>query len=309
MSSVVHALLPVFALILLGYLARRSGRLGEGAARELNRFVVWLALPALLFRVTASAAGAELWQPGFVLAFGVGCVVVFGAVLAWRLRQRRNLADASLDALAAAYANTGYVGIPLLTLLLGEAALQPALVATLMVVCGLFGLAIVCIESALHAGQSFGRTLGKVGRALAGNPLVVAPLAGVLWNLTDVPLPLAIDRVLSLLGAATAPCALVCLGAFLAQPQPGVRQGAWPLVAAKLVVQPAITGVLAFFILELPPLWALSALLLSALPTGTGPFMLAEHYQRDAALSARVVLLSTLGALFSLSLALTLLGG
>ena len=98
------------------------------------------------------------------------------------------------------------------------------------------------------------------------------------------------------------------LGLFLAQPQPGGKvSGVWPLVTLKLVVQPLITWFLAFQVFELPALWAYSALLLSALPTGTGPYMLAEFYGREASRVSRVVLLSTLGSLLTLSACLVLL--
>ena len=65
-TSIINVVLPVFALILAGYLCRRTGRLGETASTELNRFVVWLALPALLFKVTATSTWEQIWQPGFV---------------------------------------------------------------------------------------------------------------------------------------------------------------------------------------------------------------------------------------------------
>lgn len=308
MTTALAILLPIFALIGLGYLARRSGRLGVTAASELNRFVVWLALPALLFEVTASVDWVELWQPGFVAAFSIGSLGSFLLTLGWRLWRAHDLADASLDALAAAYANTGYMGIPLCLLVLGEAGLQPALIASLIVVCVLFALAIACLETGLHLGQPLWRTLRTVAWALARNPLVMAPLAGLAWAAGGLGLAPPVQQLLDLLGDATAPCALVCLGAFLAQPQQGEARGAWPLVTIKLLVQPALTAWLAFVVFELPPLWASAALLLSALPTGTGPFMLAEYYRREAALSARVVLLSTLGSLATLSACLYWLG-
>lgn len=308
MTSVFNIVLPIFALILLGYLGRRSGCLGPSAASELNRFVVWLGLPALLISVTAGTDWEQLWQPEFVLAFTAGCIGVFLLTLLYRLRQRRSLADASLDALTASYANTGYMGIPLCVLLFGDAGLQPALIASLIVVCLLFALAIACLETGLNAGQSPLRTLLAVARALARNPLVVSPLLGIAWSLSQVPMPAPLTQALSLLGAATAPCALVSLGLFLAREQRGSPAGAWPLVLIKLLVQPAITAYLAFRVFQLPTLWASAALLLSALPTGTGPFMLAEYYGREAALSARVILLSTLGALLTLSVFLYGLG-
>lgn len=308
MSSVVNVVLPVFALILLGFVCRRSGRIGPTGASELNRFVVWLGLPALLFSVVATSTWTQLWQPGFIAAFTVGCLGVFAFTLGYRLLQKQPLVDASLDALGASYANTGYVGIPLCMLVLGDEALQPAMVASIIVVCVLFAIALACVETGLHAGQGLLRTLGKVSWALVRNPLVVAPMLGALWAASGAQLPVPLATLLKLLGAAAAPCALVSLGLFLAQPQPaGPVRGVWPLVGLKLLVQPLITWYLAFQVFALPTLWAYSALLLSALPTGTGPYMLAEFYGREGSRVSRVVLLSTLGSLISLSLILVLL--
>jgi hypothetical protein len=308
MSSVVNVVLPVFALILLGYLCRRSGRMGPTAASELNRFVVWLGLPALLFKITAASQWADVWQPGFIAAFSIGCLGVYAFTLGYRLLQKQPLVDASLDALGASYANTGYIGFPLCLLILGEAALQPALVATLVVVCVLFAIALACVESGLHAGQGIGKTLRKVSGALLRNPLVLAPLFGAGWAWGGLELPAGPKTLLDLLGAAAAPCALVSLGLFLAQPQPsGPVRGVWPLVLLKLIVQPALTWYFAAVVFELEPLWVWSALLLSALPTGTGPYMLAEFYGREGSRVSRVVLYSTLGSLLTLSLCLVLL--
>lgn len=124
MHTVFAVVLPIFALILVGYLCRKTNRLGEKAASEINRMVVWRCLPVLLFKVTATATWAQIWQPGFVLAFGAGCLLVFFATLAWRLSQRYSLVDASIDGLSAAYANTGYIGIPLCLLVFGQSGLE-----------------------------------------------------------------------------------------------------------------------------------------------------------------------------------------
>lgn len=308
MSSIINVVLPIFGLILAGYLCRRGGCLGEGVSAELNRFVVWLALPALLFKVTATTTWAQIWQPGFIASVCGGCALVFGATVLLRVRQLRGLADASIDGLSAAYSNTGFVGIPLCVLVLGQAGLLPAIVGTLIVTCALFGVAIVLIELSLQREQNPLRALARVGRALATNPLLVAPVLGGAWGITDLPLAPSFEQFLSLLGTAATPCALVSLGAFLAQEQDGRHEGATGLALAKLMLQPLVTAFLAFRVFELPTLWANSALLLSALPTGTGPFMLASFYRREAARVSRVVLLTTLGSVLSLSLCIQWLG-
>jgi hypothetical protein len=307
MASVFNVILPVFALILAGYLCRRTGILGPSAASEINRLVVWLCLPALLFEATATAVWAQIWQPQFILAYSLGTLAVFLLTLFWRLRRVGNLADASIQGLSASYANTGYMGIPLCLLVFGDEGLQPALIASLIVICVLFALAVVCIEVALQDEKSLQRATAKVLLALARNPLVVAPLLGGLWALGGQPLPAPLHRFIDLLASATAPCALISLGLFLAHKQVGRSEGSVGLVLIKLIVHPLITWVLAFHVLQLPPMWAAAALLLSALPTGTGPYMLAEFYRREAAVVSSTILLSTLGSLLSLSLCLYLL--
>ncbi|WP_263146740.1 AEC family transporter [Pseudomonas sp. RIT-PI-AD] len=312
MYSVTNVVLPIFALILVGYLCRRTGRLGSTAAAEINKFVVWLGLPSLLFQVTAGSTWAQIWQPGFLLAFSGGCLAVYLLTLAYRLRRQADghprLVDASIDSLSASYANTGFIGIPLCTLVFGPEGLEPALIASILVVCVLFTLAVVCIEIGLQTEKSLHHALLKVFKALAKNPLIVSPILGACWALGGQPLPGPVHQLLNLLGNATTPCALVSLGLFLAQEQQGSSRGATPIVLIKLIGQPAITWVIAFPLLHLPPLWANSALLLSALPTGTGPYMLAEFYQREAAVVSRVILVSTLGSLVTLSICLYLLG-
>jgi malonate transporter len=301
MHTVFAVVLPIFALILLGYICRKTNRLGERAASELNRMVVWLCLPALLFKVTATSTWDEIWQPGFVISVTAGCLLIFFATLIWRLTRRHTLVQASLDGLSASYANTGYIGIPLCLLVFGQDGLEPALIASLIVVCLLFSISVVCIEVGLQNEKSIGRATLAVSKALAKNPLVVSPLAGGCWAATGLGLTEPVLHFLDMLATATTPCALISLGLFLAQKQQGTTHGAWPLVAIKLIAQPLLTWYLAFEVFHLPLLWAQAAVLLSALPTGTGPFMLAEHYGREAGVVSRTILLSTLLSIATLT--------
>ena len=153
MLSTLLVVLPIFALVFAGWAVRRIGVLGPHATSELNRFVVYLALPALLFDIVAHARFAEIWQPGFVAAFGLGCGAIFAATLLLRARGGRPMADLAIDGLNAAYANTGFMGFPLALVLLGHDALAPTLVATLFTVCVLFAVAIALIETGLRTAS------------------------------------------------------------------------------------------------------------------------------------------------------------
>ncbi len=309
MLSILSTVLPIFALIFAGWLARRVGVLGVHATTELNRFVVYLALPALLFDVVAHTRGDEIWQPGFIAVFGLSSVAVFGLTLLIRLRGARPLADATIDGLNAGYANTGFMGFPLALVAIGRETLTPTVIATIITVCAVFAVAIVLIEAGIQTEKSPGLLVLKTGRSLIRNPLLVAPALAAVFPISGLAVPDAAESFLKLLGGAASPCALVALGLFLAQKQEkaGADEGTTALlVGFKLVLHPLLTWVLAAFVFHLPPLLTHTAVLLAALPTGTGPFMLAEFYRREARVTSRVILVSTIISILTVSAYLAL---
>jgi predicted permease len=307
-TPLLSIILPVFGLIFAGFACQKTGKLGANASSELNRFVVYLALPALLFDIMARTPWSMLDQPAFIAVFGIGCFAVFGITVVIRMRQGRHLADAGIDGLNAAYPNSGFVGLPLCLLAFGHASLAPAVIATIMTVCVLFAVAIVLIESGLQTERRIGATAAKVGKSLATNPLLIAPLAGALWSGAGWPLSGGAETFLKLLGGAASPCALVALGLFLAEKaKASDNRTAAALVGLKLIAQPLLTWWLAFHVFALPPLWAKTAVILSALPTGTGPFMLAEFYAREAAVTSSAILFSTIVSLVTVTLCLAAL--
>jgi malonate transporter len=309
MLSTLEILLPVFGLIFAGFVCRKRGLLGPTAASELNRFVVWLALPALLFDIMAHATWHQLYQPAFVATFALSCAGVFVLILAVRLLSGRHLADASVDAIAGSYPNTGYIGFPLCMIAFGPVSQTPTTIATILVACVLFAIAIVLIEVGMQTERAPHRLALKVVGSLARNPLIVSPIVGVLLASVHVTLPQSAETFLKLLGGAASPCALVSLGLFLAEKREGKADAAKPgasllLTGTKLLLQPALTWWLAARVFTLSPLLVEMAVVLAALPTGTGPFMLAEFYRREAHITSRTILLSTVGSLVTLSLLL-----
>jgi len=310
MFSTVVIVLPIFALIFAGYLSRKLNILGPNASTELNRFVIYLALPALLFDIMAKASWAQLDQVGFIAAFGLGAGIVFVLTMAWRVRSLRHLADASIDGIACAYANTRYIGFPLCLMVFGRSSLAAVTIASIITVCILFGAAIVIIEISLQTERHTARLIRKVGFSLLRNPLLVAPVLGAGCSAAGLHMPDSAETFFKLLGGAASPCALVGLGLFLAQKRLAAQShGSVPvwLALAKLILQPALTWFFAYRVFAIPTTLAQIAVLVAALPTGTGPFMLAEFYQREATLTSQTILLSTLGALITLPVLLILL--
>jgi len=298
---VFNVVLPVFALILIGYVCGRTGKLGVNASIELNRFVVWLALPAQLFNFASNSGWQMLWQPGFITAFFLSCIAVFILVLLISLFRGEDLAAASFNGLSASYSNTGYMGIPLCALALGQDGLAPAIISTFIVFV-MFALATVLIEIGILSHKKPHEIFWSATKSLGTNPLLIAPVAGLLWSASEMSLYDPLAQVIAFLAAAATPCALVSIGLFLMQKSNASSGQTWSITFVKLIIQPAIAWVIAGPILDLPALWVSAVVILSALPTGTGPFMLAQYYKADGSVISRVVLLSTIGSLLTLSL-------
>ena len=301
MLYVFNVVLPVFALILIGYVCGRTGKLGVSASVELNRFVVWLALPAQLFNFAANSGWQTLWQPGFIAAFLMSCLLVFTLILLISWLRNGDLAAASFNGLSASYSNTGYMGIPLCALALGQDGLAPAIISTFIVFV-MFALATVLIEIGIQSHKKSHEIILSVAKSLCTNPLLVAPVAGLFWAASDLEMYDPIAQVIAFLAAASTPCALVSIGLFLLQKSNANTTQVWGISMAKLLIQPLIAWVIADPILNLPNLWVKAIVILSALPTGTGPFMLAQYYKADGSVISRVVLITTVGSLLTLSL-------
>lgn len=310
MIGTFFSIFPVFAMILAGYAAARTGILPAAANRDLNRFVSWIALPALMFSVVATTDWHRLWDGKFALASLAGSLAVFGAgMIVGRLRGLP-VADIAVDGLNASYSNAAYIGLPLFLLTMGPRSAPYVIVAATLTLMVLFACAVVLIEFGHHRSRGLASAFGKAGLGVIRNPVILGPLAGLAWWLTGIPLPGPVDRLTRMLGAAASPTALVAIGLFLAE-RP-LRDSLADrfvvlLTAVKLLLHPALTMLLVWPILGLSPYTATLAIAIGALPTGTGPFMVAGFYARDGRVTSGTILLSTLLSVLSLTALLTLL--
>ena len=307
-------LAPIFGLIALAYASRKIDILGPSAYVELNRFVASLALPALIFDNVAHVTPSHLSQPGFAASFIIGALLVFALPLCFA-REGRAFGDRALDGLSGCYPNTGYIGFPLALLAYGPSSAPAATIAAVLTTCVLFGTAIALLEWDQHRGHAFGPTVLKVGKSLAHNPIVIAPILAMPVTVGWLELPAAADRVVKLLAASAGPCALVAHGLFLARGDASnarpwataTRRRPLALVSLKLLAQPVVTALLAVYAFGLTGLDAQLVVILSALPTGTGAFMLADVYKRDRDVTSSTIMVSTILSALTLSLCLAIL--
>lgn len=309
MDALLTVSVPVFGLILCGYLAGYFGVLGAQSSEALNRFVYYFALPALLFIFVARAPLERILYWPFLAAWGGSLVLSFGltALLA-RLVYRDRLAVVGLRSMNASFANTGYMGIPLAITAFGEAAGLPAIIATAFMGIVLISLTIALIETDLSTKAGAGGIARDVGLALAKNPLVLSVAAGALVSAFGISIPLPLTKFFDLLSSAAGPCALFAIGLFISGQS--VREGlheAALITAIKLLVHPAIAWLLLAAVFEVEPLWATVTILIAALPTGANCFVLAQRYNVFVAPTSATILLSTALSVVTISLLLILL--
>lgn len=300
MGPIVDIVLPIFAIILAGYVAGRRGLLGEASSEALNTFVYYVALPVLLFYAMAQVEPATIFNMPFLAAYLGGGAIAFGlafAVCKWGFRQPQ--AEAALFGMSAVFGNTGYMGIPLALAAFGEVGKVLSVVATVSQGLVMIPVVLILIEG---SSRGEGRGVAKIARSVLLNPLMLSPLLGILWSLGGMPLPTPVETFCSILGAAAGPCALFALGLFLVgKPlSEGVGEVA-AMVVFKLLIYPIVVAVIAFGMVDLAPLPAAIAVLLAALPAGANCFVLAQNYGIFVQRSSSAILFSTAVAVVTVS--------
>lgn len=300
--------LPIFSIIGLGYIGGRT-LIRPAAAAPLNLFVYWFALPPVLFNGLASQELATILNGNFIAVFlGAALAVYLVAAVVGRLVYRQPPGVPTLLGLNASFTNTGYMGIPLFLAAYGTGGVLPAVIGTVLTSVVLMGLGIVGLEWSRNSSGGRWRALGKVGGALARNPLILSSAAGILWTGAALPMPAGLSTFCEQLGGAAGPTALFALGLFLAgQPLTFDGRAIMWLAALKLFAQPALAWLLASTLFPLDPAWHSAVVLLAALPTGTLPFVLAQRYRLHEVGTSQTILATTLLSLPILSLLLAFL--
>lgn len=311
-GTVLHILsvtFPFFALVLCGFVAARRGLLPLNAIPGLNGFVLFFALPCMLYRFGASTPIAQLLDPAIALTYLLCALLMVGLVLALTRRGRMGWNDAAFGALVGAFPNSGFMGVPLLVALLGPQAAGPVIVTILVDMVGTTSLCIAL--SRLDGAGAGGNTSARqaAANALQGvlaNPMPWAILLGALVSALQLQFPQPLVQTVGLLADAASPVALFTIGAVLARSymlaQADVThhvpwQEVVPVAAIKLLVHPLLVWLVGSLALRMGvPMdpFALTALvLLAALPSASNVSLLAERYGADNGRIARIILVST----------------
>ena len=320
MLDVLRVTFPFFALVLCGSWAARRQMLPFEAIPGLNGFVLFFALPCMLFRFGANTPIAQLLDAGAFFMYLFCALVMVAFVVAISLNKRFGWNDAAFGALVGAFPNTGFMGVPLLVALLGSAAAGPAIVTIVidMVITTSLCIALSRLDGAGQQGVSQAAKNALLG--VVKNPMPWAILLGTVFSAFQIDLPGPVDKTVALLGDAASPVALFTIGAVLARSQkiahhaqhgPLTWQDYVPVALIKLLLHPILVLVvgLAAISMGVPiDAFALKVMVLvAALPSASNVAMLSERFGADNGRIARIILVSTAAAFLTFSGAVALL--
>ncbi len=302
MADIFVQTLPFFLLIGVGYVAAASGFFSEAASAALTRFVFYFALSAMLFRFSANLSFGEVYDIRFMAVYLFATTLVYlaaNAVAHWR---GLKLAESAVEAQCAVIGNIGFLGIPMLALIMGEPAvgyIMMMLAVDLLV----FGTLIVVLITGSRGSAGALRALPAVMKGIIANPMLVSIFLGFTWSAMGWTIPPPVNEFLGYLGAAATPGALFAIGASLASRSTERLAVASWLSLSKLILHPAMVA-LAVLIWPVEPYAAAVMIASAALPTAGNIFMIASHYRVAPQRVSATILVSTAGSIVTVSLVL-----
>jgi malonate transporter and related proteins len=312
MLSLFTIIIPIFALILVGYLIVKTEYFSIAGQKGLAEFAFQIAIPVMLFRTIATAVPTDD-KPSAILAayFGAVFCTWILATLITHLVLRRPMEDAAAISMTSCYGNIVMLGIPLGLTAFGPTAAAPmaVILSVNTPILWLVGTIHIQVVSKTNDGRSVRELLIVLARDLLRNPLIIAMLSGLFWRFTGLGLTPALDKTLATLGGAGVPCALVALGGSLTQFQ---IKGQLPTLSAvvvlKLMVMPIIAWVLSKYIFGLSAIASGVTILFAAMPAGANAYLFANRYARAANSASGAVALGTLLAAFTAAYLISVLG-
>ncbi|MEP3477389.1 MAG: AEC family transporter [Hyphomicrobiales bacterium] len=308
MAGLLNNIVPFFGLIILGYIGGKIFRHEENSLLWLNRFIIYAALPPLIFQIIRKAPPEGLLNLPFFMGTTLSTFIIF-ALTAFTMRwlYQASLTKMGIQGAAASYGNIGYIGLPLCLGIFGKDAAIPAI----LVFCfdNTLQFVLVPLFNALdNEGPVKVRELvKKIFLKVFLHPFLLATMAGMLFLSGDIPMPVPLDKLLTMLERAAGPCALFALGVTVAQ-QPALRfkMEFSIIILAKVVIHPILTFLILSYIGGFDKTWMGVAVLMAALPTASNVFVMASDYKTYVDGTSNSILISTVISFVTISALLLL---
>jgi len=303
MMDVLNLALPYFGLIFIGFACGKFKQIPDTALGWMNFFIVYVALPALFYRILSRTPLAQLAQVEFILATTLGTALAFAIAFVIGLWIRSGRIDeATIAGLAGGYGNIGYMGPGLALATIGPPAAVPIALIFCFDTLLLFSLVPFLMALSVPGSMSVWQTAREVIKQIVLHPLVIATAVGVLSAAIEFQPPIALETLLQFLQNAAAPCALFTLGVTVAlRPMQRVPWEVPITTVIKLIVHPLILFVLLSLFGVPNEVWSNTALLMAALPPALNVFVFARQYDTWVEQASSAVLFGTLVSVATLT--------
>src|SRR6267154_324092 len=308
--QIADLILPVFAVILTGWIVGYTGYLSRALSDALIHFAYNIAMPALLIVTIAQEPAHSLINWRFLVAFGGGSLLCFILVFGiMSIHGSRSLASRTMHGMAASMTNTGFVALPVLQAIYGPRAVLPAAIATVFVAVVMFPLAVILLEVGQRDAHGLRTTPKVTAKHVVLNPMVLSTLIGMLLSVLDLRMPGPVTAYFGILANALTPCALFAIGLGLSIDGLRANIGRASLLSAvKLLIMPLMVYGLSVS-LGLDPLYTIAAVICGAVPTAKTVYILAGEYRCEEMMVASTVSMTTLASVISLVVWLYALSG
>ncbi|WP_340611745.1 AEC family transporter [Xenorhabdus bharatensis] len=313
--------IPIFLIILIGYCFGRIRPDSGNSDKLINDYVLYIALPALLFLSIARSDINELEQWGFIGASLVGICIVYAMGTAIAKLMGVGFPQSSILSMGACYGTTGYMGIPILLSIYGESAALPAAIATILhnipaIIAVIISYDMAATRHSANGRVSFFYSIAKALKTTFTNPLTVSVIAGLIFVVFRIPLPEFLRSLTHFLANAAGPTALFALGLGLSRfnLKEHINKDALKLVAPmlllKLGIQPWVTFICAYYLFgmqQLHNIWLIVAVVMAAQPIGASVYIFARIYNFRQEVISLSIIISLLVALITIPLILQFL--
>ena len=293
MSHVINTIIPIFAIILLGWGLSWRKFIPPSLIVPLNRLVYYIAIPAMIFSGVARSSFEAHFDPFLLAATLIPTLLIFLVALFTGMICSLDRNHMGTFMQCSFHGNLGYIGLAVCYYLLGEKGFASAsILAGFLMLCQ--NLLSVIGYQLFSGGMGKGRRFWFFIKKILGNPVILSSLAGMTFSLLRIPIPKTIDRGLSIISGMALPSALLVIGASLSF---GLIKANIRLVLAagllKLAALPAL-GILAYYLAGIPSAQFLTGLILLSAPTATISYVMAGEMNGSTDLASAAISMNTL---------------
>jgi predicted permease len=305
--NIVTTIIPIFAVIILGWFARWKGFIPSAFLEPANRLVYYLALPAMIFLSISKASLKTEFNIVVLLITLVSVLAIFFIV--WGVGSRLHIRRRQLGTLVQCsfHGNLGYIGLAVAYYFLGtEGFTRASIIAGFLIILQNF-LAVIVLQLNVDNIPAKHNKLNIVWKIL-GNPIILSAIAGILFSMTETSIPLIIDRSLGILSNLAFPLALLIIGASLSFTSMRLRiLSVFVTDTVKLILLPAL-GFALFSLFGLKPQDYLPGLILLASPTAIITYVMAKEMRGDTDFAVAAVSTCTMLSAVTFSVWLNIAG-